>query len=128
MSTHENQIRDLLATYERAINASDADLAASCYTSDGVFMPTTLPTVNGADMANGYRRVFDAIRLDVTFTVDELVVTTDEAAHALTRSNGTQTILATGDKTAESNRETFLFKRTGTDGWKISRYMFNKPE
>ena len=128
MSTHENQIRDLLATYERSLNASDADLAASCYTSDGVFIPTTLPTVNGADMANGYRQIFDAIRLDVAFTIDELVVTTDEAAHALTRSNGTQTILATGVKTAESNREIFLFKRTGTDGWKISRYMFNKPE
>ena len=104
MSTHENQIRDLLATYERSLNASDADLAASCYTSDGVFMPTTLPTVTGPEMANGYRQIFDAIRLDVTFTVDELVVTTDEAAHALTRSNGTQTILATGDKTAASNR------------------------
>jgi len=128
MSTHENQIRDLLATYERSLNTSDADLAASCYTSDGVFMPTTLPTVAAADMANGYRRIFDTIRLDVTFTIDELVVTADETAHALTRSHGTQTILATGDKTAESNREIFLFLRTHTDGWKIGRYMFNKPE
>jgi uncharacterized protein (TIGR02246 family) len=128
MSTHKTQIRDLLATYERSLNTSDADLAASCYTPDGVFMPTTLPTVTGADMANGYRQIFDAIRLNVTFTVDELEVTADGTAHALTRSNGTQTILATGEETAESNREIFLFKRTGTDGWKISRYMFNKPE
>ena len=27
-----------------------------------------------------------------------------------------------------SNREIFLFRRTDPDGWKISRYMFNKPE
>ena len=81
MSTHDNQIRDLLA--------SDADLVASCYAEDGVFRPTTLPTVTGADMADGYRQIFDSIRLDVTFTIDELVVTTDTTAHALTRSNGT---------------------------------------
>ncbi|MDH3683499.1 MAG: nuclear transport factor 2 family protein [Acidimicrobiia bacterium] len=128
MSTHENQIRDLLATYERSLNASDADLAASCYTSDGVFMPTTLPTVTGPEMANGYRQIFDAIRLDVTFTIDELVVATDETAHALTRSNGTQTVIATGEQSAESNREIFLFQGTNNDGWKIARYMFNKPE
>ena len=128
MSINENQIRDLLVTYERSLNTGDADLAASCFAADGVFMPTTLPTVTGVDMADGYRRIFDAIRLDVTFTIDELVVTSDETAHALTRSNGTQTVLSTGDESAESNREIFLFQRTNTDGWKISRYMFNKPE
>lgn len=128
MSTSENQIRDLLATYERSLNTGDADLAASCYTGDGVFMPATLPTVIGADMADGYRRIFEAIRLDVSFTIDEVVVTSDETAHALTRSNGTQTVLSTGDRSAESNREMFLFQRTKRDGWKISRYMFNKPE
>ncbi len=128
MSINENQIRDLLATYERSLNTGDADLAASCHAADGVFMPTTLPTVTGADMADGYRRIFGAIRLDVTFTINELVVTSDETAHALTRSNGTQTLLSTGDESAESNREIFLFQRTNTDGWKISRYMFNKPE
>jgi hypothetical protein len=47
-------------------------------------------------------------------------------AYALTRSNGTQTVLATGDQSAESNREIFLFRDNGT-GWKIARYMFNKP-
>lgn len=128
MSTSETQIRDLLATYERSLNTSDADLAASCYAADGIFMPTTLPTVTGAEMAGGYRQIFDAISLDVAFTIDELAVTSDETAYALTRSNGTQTVLATGDESAESNRELFLFQRTDTDGWKISRYMFNKPE
>ena len=128
MTTSESQLRELLATYERALNTSDADLAASCYTADGTFMPTTLPTVSGGDMADGYRRIFDAIRLDVAFIIDELAVTSDESAYALTRSSGTQTVRATGSKSAESNREIFLFQQTGTDGWKIARYMFNKPE
>jgi uncharacterized protein (TIGR02246 family) len=126
MSASENQIRDLLATYERSLNTSDADLAASCYTADGIFMPTTLPTVTGSDMADGYRQIFEAIRLNVAFTIDELAVTSDETAYALTRSNGNQTVLATGHQAAESNREMFLFQRTDTDDWKISRYMFNK--
>ena len=126
MTTNEDQIRELLDTYERALNTSDADLAASCYTPDGVFMPTTLPTVTGANIADGYRQIFGAIRLNATFTIDELVVTGDDTAYALTRSNGTQTVLATGDESPESNREIFLFYRTDSDGWKIARYMFNK--
>ena len=126
MTNHDDQIRSLLATYERSLNTSDAALAASCYTPDGVFMPTTLPTAEGANMQGAYRQIFDAIRLDVTFTIDELEITSDTSAYALTRSNGTQTVLATGDQTAESNREIFVFRHTDT-GWKIARYMFNKP-
>jgi len=126
MTTHDDQIRTLLATYEQSLNTSDAALAASCYTQDGIFMPTTLPTATGGDMEGAYRQIFDAIRLDVTFTIDELEITSDTAAYALTRSNGTQTVLATGDQSAESNREIFVFRDTGT-GWKIARYMFNKP-
>ncbi|MGD9749608.1 MAG: nuclear transport factor 2 family protein [Acidimicrobiia bacterium] len=126
MNSHDDQIRSLLATYERSLNTRDAALAASCYTPDGVFMPTTLPTAYGADMEGAYRQIFDAIRLDVTFTIDELVITSDHSAYALTRSNGTQTVLATGDRAAESNREIFLF-RNADAGWKIARYMFNRP-
>ncbi len=125
MTNHHEQIRALLSTYEQSLNTSDAALAASCYTSDGIFMPSTLPTANGADMQGAYRQIFDVIRLEVSFTVDELEITSDRTAHALTRSNGTQTVLATGDQTAESNREIFLFRQTDT-GWKIARYMFNK--
>ena len=91
-------------------------------------MPTTLPTVIGTEMPDdGYRQIFNAIRLDVTFTIDELVVTSAETAHALTRSNG-RSPSHTGDQSAESNREIFLFRRANTGSWKISRDMFNKPE
>lgn len=122
----EDEIRDLLKTYERSLNTSDAALAATCYTGDGMFMPTTLPTAEGAAMADAYAAIFTAIRLEVTFTIDELVVASDTLAYALTRSNGTQTILATGARGAESNREIFIFRRENS-GWKIARYMFNKP-
>ena len=125
MSIPTDQIRALLATYERSLNTSDAALAASCYTSDGIFMPTTLPTAAGDQMKAAYGHVFGAIRLNVTFSVDELVVTSEDSAYALTRSTGEQTILATGAKSAEANREIFIVRRD-TNGWKIARYMFNK--
>ena len=72
MTTNDDQIRALLANYEQSLNTSDAALAASCYTPDGIFMPTTLPTAKGADMRGAHQQIFDAIHLDVTFTIDEL--------------------------------------------------------
>ena len=125
MTDHDDQIRALLATYEQSLNTADAALAASCYAPDGIFMPAGLPTAKGAEMEGAYRQIFDAIRLDVAFTIDELEVTSDQSAYALTRSNGTQKVLGSGDQAAESNREIFLLRNIDT-GWKIARYMFNK--
>lgn len=125
MPSASDDIRGLLATYERALNTSDAALAASCYAADGVFMPTTLPTAMGDAILPAYDGIFRAIQLRVTFRVDELVVASDDTAYAVTRSNGEVTVLATGAKAAEANREVFIFRR-GAPGWKIARYMFNK--
>ena len=121
-----DEITALLATYEHALTTDDTALAVSCYTRDGVFMPTTLPTAVGPALAQAYDQVFAAIHLDVRFTIDELVVTGDSFAYAMTRSNGIQTVRATGTSTAETNREVFIL--AVQDGaWKISRYLFNKP-
>ena len=65
MTSHDDEIRSLLATYERSLNTSDAALAAACYTHDGIFMPTTLPTAAGANMQGAYQQIFEAIRLAV---------------------------------------------------------------
>ncbi len=122
-----DQIRELLQTYERSLNTSDAELAASLYTADAIFMPTTLPTATGPQMRQAYEQIFAAIQLDVTFTIDELVVASDDIAYALTRSNGNQLDRAADASTSEANREIFIFQRV--DGsWKIARYMFNKAE
>lgn len=125
VSNPTEAVRTLLATYERSLNTSDADLAASCYTADGIFMPTALPTASGKELRAAYANIFAAIQLNVTFAVDELVVVGEETAYALTRSNGEVTILATGATNAEANREMFIFRREA-GGWKIARYMFNK--
>lgn len=57
MSNDSEAIHGLLATYERSLNTSNADLAASCYTADGIFMPTTLPTAVGKELGRGSARV-----------------------------------------------------------------------
>ena len=123
--TATDAITALLQRYETALNTSDAALAASCYTSDGIFMPTTLPTAEGAAMRDAYVTTFAAIRLRVTFAVDELVIASPDVAFGRTRSTGTQTIVASGATAAESNRELFIF-RVEHGAWKIARYMFNK--
>jgi len=53
------------------------------------------------------------------------VIAGNDAAYALTRSNGEVTILASGSTNHEANREIFIFRREPS-GWKIARYMFNK--
>ena len=66
----EDEIRELFATYERALKTDDIALAVSCYAGDGVFMPTTLPTAAGSELTAAYSGIFEAIHLDVTFAID----------------------------------------------------------
>ena len=124
MATDIDQIRELLFAYQDALNASNAETAASFYGSDGVFLPYQLPTSSGNEVLGAYQAIFGAIKLHVAFTIDDLTVDGD-TAHALTRSKGKVTVLADGTITPEENRELFVFGRRDGE-WKIIRYMFNK--
>jgi ketosteroid isomerase-like protein len=90
-------------------------------------MPTTLPTVRGADIRDNYADFFRRVRMDVTFTIDEIVVASATLAYAMTRSQGKQTVLARGTASPELNREIYIL-RNEDGAWKFARYMFNKPE
>jgi uncharacterized protein (TIGR02246 family) len=122
--TAEQEIRSLLNSYEGALTGSNAALAASLYTADGVFMPHQFASSVGAEIEGVYSHIFEAIGLDIAFSIDEVKVEGD-FAYALTRSEGTQTIRASGETSPEANRELFTFAKE--DGrWKIARYIFNK--
>jgi uncharacterized protein (TIGR02246 family) len=123
----QEEIRSLLSNYERSLNSSDAELAASCYAPDGIFMPTQAPTIEGDELQAAYAQIFETIQLRVEFTIEELEVANPTLAYALTQSRGTQTVLASEETTPEANREVFIFVRSD-QGWRISRYMFNKAE
>ncbi len=119
------QIAALLDRYETALNASDVDAVLELYAPDGVFMPSSAPTAEGADQVRAtYEFVFSTIQLAIGFSIDEIEVRGDRA-FARTGSKGTVTVLADGTTAPEENRELFVFQKE--DGvWKIARYMFNK--
>lgn len=125
MTHDEQQIRNLLAHYERLLNASDATTIAGLYAGDGIFMPQGFPTASGQSaVLQSYKAIFQNIALSIVFAVDEVVVG-ENIATALTRSNGTVRVNATGAAAPESNRELFVFAREA-GAWRIARYMFNK--
>ncbi len=117
-------IEALLSTYERALNTADAELAASLYAEDGVFMPLFLPTAAGDEILGSYRQIFATLKFEIAFHIDDISIDGD-TAHALTRSEGHTTQVESGNRGPESNRELFVFQRRDGE-WKIARYMFNK--
>ena len=123
----KNQIEKLLLVYQKSLNTSDAKLAQSLYTKDGVFMPTEAPSGIGSEgILKSYEFVFSQIQLNIEFFIEEIVVE-GNMAFAITSSKGTVKIHANGIEAPEANRELFVFEKVDEE-WKIARYMFNKTE
>lgn len=121
----KKKIEDLLKTYQTCLNTSDAKLAQSLYTKDGVFMPTNAPSGIGSEgILKSYEFVFSQIQLNIEFFIEEIEVE-GNMAFAVTSSKGTVKILANGVESPEANRELFVFEKVDSE-WKIARYMFNK--
>jgi uncharacterized protein (TIGR02246 family) len=122
----ETAIRNLMSSYESALNASNTEAAMPLYAEDGVFMaPNNQSAVGKASVRQAYDAVFKAITLKVKFTIAELVVMSSQWALVRTNSTGTRKINATGATSREANQELFIFKK-GDDGqWRIARYSFS---
>lgn len=126
MQKQEKQkIEGLLSEYKKSLNTSDAKLAQSLYTKDGIFMPSEAPSGIGSEgILKAYEYVFSQIQLNIEFFIEEIEVE-GNMAFAVTSSKGTVKIHANGAELPEANRELFVFEKI--DGqWKIARYMFNK--
>ncbi len=120
-------IEALLQTYKKSLNTSDATLAQSLYTKDGIFMPTEAPSAIGSEnILKSYEFIFTQIQLNIEFYIDEITVEGD-FAFAVTSSKGITLIHAIGETIPEANRELFVFEKVNGE-WKIARYMFNKTE
>lgn len=120
------KIEAVLSTYEKALNESSVDTVMTLYANDGVFMPQhSLPNVGKNAVRAAYGRVFQAIKLNIKFTIDEILQISPEWAIARTRSAGFVTINATGDKGPEANQELFVFQKPESGEWKIARYIFS---
>ena len=123
----KQKIEELLSEYKKSLNTSDAKLAQSLYTRDGVFMPSEAPSGIGAEnILKSYEYVFSQIQLNIEFFIEEIEVE-GNMAFATTSSKGTVKIQANGVEAPEANRELFVFEKV-EGNWKIARYMFNKTE
>ena len=121
----KQEIEVLLSEYKKSLNTSDAKLAQSLYTKDGVFMPTEAPSGIGFEgILKSYEFVFSQIQLNIEFFIEEIEVE-GNMAFAVTSSKGTVKIHANGVEAPEANRELFVFEKVDGE-WKIARYMFNK--
>jgi uncharacterized protein (TIGR02246 family) len=126
MSATTEGVTALLAKYNEALNASSTDAVMPLYTEDGVFMPPYSQSAVGlAAVRKAYDAVFNAITLNVKFTIAEIVELGPGWAFARTNSAGTTTDHATGAKSAEGNQELFVLKRDDDGSWKIARYSFS---
>jgi uncharacterized protein (TIGR02246 family) len=126
MSATKEAVTALLAKYNDALNASSTDAVMPLYAEDGVFMPPYSPSAIGSEaLRKAYDAVFKAIRLNVKFTIAEIVELAPEWAFARTNSAGTTLNHVTGDRSAEANQELFIFRKDGDGSWKIARYSFS---
>lgn len=124
--TSRAKIENVLQTYETALNASDTDTVMTLYAPDGVFMPQHSPSSVGEEaVRSAYERVFQAIRLEVDFEIQEIVQVAPDWAFARTNSAGFVTVTATGERGPEANQELFVFHLDTTGNWRIARYAFS---
>ena len=121
-------IKELLTTYESALNTNDLERILALYGNEPVFMPQHAPALVGRDAVRaGYEQVFATLKLKIRFEVHEIEETGDWA-WARTSSAGRTRILAAGAEVTEGNNELFIFRREGGE-WHIHRYLFstNQP-
>ena len=120
-------IKELLKTYERALNTNDIERILAIYGHEPVFMPQHAPALVGRDAVRaGYEQVFTTIKLNIRFDIHEIEESGDWA-WARTSSAGRTRILAAGAEVTEGNNELFIFRREGGE-WRIHRYLFSTTQ
>jgi uncharacterized protein (TIGR02246 family) len=116
-------IVDVIKAYEKSLNASDTRAALALYGEDPIFMPQYSVALSGRDAVKaGYDQVFNTLKLNVTFTIHE-VVEMGDLAYVRTTSAGKTEILAKKTTVKEGNNELFIFRKE-QGKWKIHRYLF----
>jgi uncharacterized protein (TIGR02246 family) len=126
-TTEKSAIEKLIFSYQDALNASDTSKVIELYTKNGVLMPNSAPTADGAGQIKGfYQYVFDNFSYMLQFSIIEIEVS-GNYAFARSTSKGSFIIKAKGQTIPDENRELFVLEKV--DGkWKIAVYMFNKSK
>ena len=118
------EIVDVIKTYEKALNTSDTQAALALYGSEPVFMPEYSQALSGRDAVKaGYDYVFENLKLNVTFTIHGIVEMGGDLADVRTTSAGKIDVLPKNVTRKEANNELFIFRKE-EGKWKIHRYLF----
>ena len=107
----DKAIRDVIAGYEKGLNASDAAGITKLFTTDAVVMAPNNPAAVGTEIIGKvYEGLFTAVKLDLKFELDEVTVLSDKWAMARSRSKFTVKV---GDAAPQpdANHELFVFQR-----------------
>jgi uncharacterized protein (TIGR02246 family) len=118
------EIKNLLQTYQRALNEANIDLVRSAYASDAIVIGQPFPTATGIEAIIAlYTDFLSKLDFNVQFDLLELELSGD-LGFICTRSHGT--IVPKGQKPmgSEGNREIFVVKKI-RGVWKFYRYTFN---
>ncbi len=121
----KQEIKNLLLSYGKALNAASVKDVVPLFAEDGVFMPSALPTAKGHDQIKlAFDHEFKAIKLNIAVIFDE-IVQQGNLAYVRTRSKGTITILSKNITVPTDKYRAFFVLEKIKGKWKIARFMFN---
>jgi uncharacterized protein (TIGR02246 family) len=117
-------IRNLIETYQRGLNEANVDLIRTVYAADAIFIGQPFPTATGVDdIVALYSDFLSKLDFNVQFDVLDMELSGD-LGFVRTRSHGTIVPKGQTPEGSEGNREIFVVKKI--DGtWKFYRYIFN---
>ena len=126
MSSSDHQaITALLHAYGSILASRSLPDLLNIYTPDGVLMaPGYQPAVGTEALESSYKRIFSTIKLEIEFSIDEIVVMDGEWAFARTTAEGKKFWLQKGTDESHSNQEIFICRKVGGE-WRIARYCFS---
>lgn len=124
MSDDKSQITALLHRYGAVLASHSIPEVLSIYTADGVIMAPGYQPAGGQDaLKAAYERIFSTIKLEIEFSIDEIVIMGDGWAFARTTAEGTKHWVKKGTEESHRNQELFVLKKDSE--WKIARYAFS---
>lgn len=120
-------IRQTLQRYEDALNRADAAAIVQLYTGDGVQMAPDAPAVTGREaLRSAYAGTFQAIALQLAFTVDEIQLLGKDAALLRSHSAGTLKVQGNAQPAGPAAfKELFVLRKQRDGQWKFSHYAFS---
>ena len=118
------EIQNLLMTYQRSLNEGDVDLVRSVYADDAVFMGQPVPTATGIEeIVALYADLFSKRDYNIQFDIQEIELS-GELGFVRTRSRVTIVPKGQNPEGSGGNREVFVVKKIDGE-WKFYRYIFN---